>query len=161
MATGTTEQEVTGPADSADGPEPDVRARVREIAARCVLGLGTLLTIMAVALVVACSINDRTIEEARGEAVAEVIDTSLTRTAVWFATEDGRVYNPPNGVLYPSGLQQGQLVRVEYDARNPDLVRVAGRNVGVALLPVFSSLAVCWGVLLPAYWLLRRPSRTR
>jgi hypothetical protein len=47
---------------------------------------------------------------------------------------------------------------VEYDSRNPDLVRVAGRNVMVSLLPVSSSLAVLWAVLLPVYWLLRRPN---
>jgi hypothetical protein len=78
---------------------------------------------------------------------------------VRFNTEDGRVYIPPNGVLYPTDLQAGQLVRVEYDSRNPDLVRVAGRTAVISLLPVLSALAVLWAVLLPTYWLLRRSDR--
>lgn len=119
---------------------------------------GLLLTVMGLSIVVACAINDRTIEESKGEAVAEVVDTSLTRTVVRFNTDEGRVYIPPNGVLYPADLQPGQLVRVEYDSRNPDLVRVAGRNMAVSLLPVSSSLAVLWAVLLPVFWLLRRPT---
>lgn len=121
-----------------------------------VLVLGLLLTVMGLSIIAACFINDRTIEESRGQAVAEVIDTSLTRTVVRFNTDDGRVFIPPNGVLYPADLQNGQLVRVEYDSRNPDLVRVAGRTMTLSLLPVASSLAVVWAVLLPVYWLLRR-----
>lgn len=127
-------------------------------AARGVLVLGGLLTVMGLSIILACFINDRTIEESKGEAVAEVVDTSLTRTVVRFNTDEGRVYIPPNGVLYPADLQTGQLVRVEYDSRNPDLVRVAGRNMVMSLLPVSSSLAVVWAVLLPVYWLLRRPT---
>ncbi|KAA5833718.1 DUF3592 domain-containing protein [Saccharopolyspora hirsuta] len=114
------------------------------------------MTAMGVSIIIACFINDRTIEESKGEAVAEVVDTSLTRTAVRFNTDEGRVYIPPNGVLYPADLQTGQLVRVEFDSRNPDLVRVAGRNAMLSLLPVGSMLAVVWAVLLPLYWLFRR-----
>ncbi|MFI0469859.1 DUF3592 domain-containing protein [Saccharopolyspora sp. 5N102] len=134
------------------------RRRGRARAARGVLVFGLLLTVMGLSIVGACFINDRTIEESKGEAVAEVVDASLTRTVVRFNTDEGRVYIPPNGVLYPADLQAGQLVRVEYDSRNPDLVRVAGRNMTLSLLPVSSSLAVLWAVLLPVYWLLRRPT---
>lgn len=129
-------------------------------AARVVLALGVLLTVLGLSIVVACFIDDRTVDEAKGQAVAEVVDTAMTRTVVRFNTDEGRVYIPPNGVLYPSGLQKGQLVRVEYDARNPELVRVAGRSMVLSLLPVFSSLAVVWAVVLLARWSLRRP-RTR
>ncbi|WP_246536101.1 DUF3592 domain-containing protein [Saccharopolyspora endophytica] len=133
--------------------------RVRRRVARGVLITGLLLSVMGLSIIGACFINDRTIVESRGQAVAEVVDTSLTRTVVRFNTEDGRVYIPPNGVLYPTDLQAGQLVRVEYDSRNPDLVRVAGRTAVISLLPVFSALAVVWAVLLPTYWLLRRSDR--
>ncbi|WP_029535872.1 DUF3592 domain-containing protein [Saccharopolyspora spinosa] len=146
---------------STDGDQPvavPTRGRGRTRARRGVLVLGLLLTVMGLSIIGACFINDRTIEESKGEAVAEVVDTSLTRTVVRFNTEEGRVYIPPNGVLYPADLQAGQLVRVEYDSRNPDLVRVAGRNAVLSLLPVSSSLAVVWAVLLPVYWLLRRPT---
>ncbi|MEV0703877.1 DUF3592 domain-containing protein [Saccharopolyspora sp. NPDC050389] len=150
---------VTEPSTDGDQPVAGTpRRRGRTRAARGVLVFGLLLTVMGLSIVGACFINDRTIEESKGEAVAEVVDTSLTRTVVRFNTDEGRVYIPPNGVLYPADLQAGQLVRVEYDSRNPDLVRVAGRNMTLSLLPVSSSLAVLWAVLLPVYWLLRRPT---
>ncbi len=129
---------------------------MRRLASWAVLALGGLITALLLMLLIACFINDRTIENSRGTAVAEVVDTSLTRTAVRFDTESGRVFNPPGGVLYPSRLKEGQLVRVEYNQENPDLVRVEGRDVSVALLPVFSAAAVLWAVLLPVFWLLRR-----
>ncbi|MBE9374906.1 DUF3592 domain-containing protein [Saccharopolyspora sp. HNM0983] len=122
------------------------------------LVLGALLSVLGVSIVLACAINDRTIEEARGNAVAEVVDTSLTRTVVRFSTDDGRIFIPPAGVLYPEGLQTGQQVRVEYDQRNPDLVRVAERTAAVSLLPVATSLLGVWVVLGPVYWVLRRRS---
>nr|WP_228046559.1 DUF3592 domain-containing protein [Saccharopolyspora sp. HNM0983] len=128
------------------------------MSARGVLVLGALLSVLGVSIVLACAINDRTIEEARGNAVAEVVDTSLTRTVVRFSTDDGRIFIPPAGVLYPEGLQTGQQVRVEYDQRNPDLVRVAERTAAVSLLPVATSLLGVWVVLGPVYWVLRRRS---
>ncbi|TWF94950.1 hypothetical protein FHU35_13671 [Saccharopolyspora dendranthemae] len=141
---------------SVSTPSP---GRVRRRVARGVLITGALLTVMGLSIIGACFINDVTITESRGQAVAEVVDTSLTRTVVRFNTEDGRVYIPPNGVLYPTDLQVGQLVRVEYDSRNPDLVRAEGRTALISLLPVFSALAILWAVLLPTYWLLRRSNR--
>lgn len=145
--------------DSERGGDPAgrwTRSRIRRLSARGVLGLAVLLSVLGVSIVIACSINDRTIEEARGQAVAEVVDTSLTRTVVQFSTADGRIFIPPAGVLYPEGLQSGQQVRVEYDQRNPDLVRVAGRTMLVSLLPVSTSLLGVWAVLGPTYWVLRR-----
>ena len=148
---------VTG--SSTEGDEPDTRRprrNPRAIAARAVLVLACLLSGLLMSIVIGCFINDRTIAESRGQAVAEVLDTSLTRTVVRFSDVEGRVYIPPGGVLYPAGLQQGQLVRVEYDSRNPDLVRVAGRTMVLSLLPVGSALVGTWVVLLPTYLLLRR-----
>jgi hypothetical protein len=133
------------------------RRGARLLAARCVLLLAALLTALGISLLIACAIDDRTIGESRGDAVAAVIDTSFTRTVVRFTSVDGRVEIPQNGVLYPAGLQRGQFVRVEYDTRNPGLVRVAGRTVAVALLPVLSSLAAVWVIMGGCYWLIRRP----
>ncbi|GAB3294123.1 DUF3592 domain-containing protein [Parasphingorhabdus pacifica] len=122
---------------------------------------GVLLTALGLSVVGACFINDRTIEESRGSSVAEVVDTSFFRTVVRFSTDEGKVYIPQNGVLYPAGLKEGQSVRVEYDSRNPELVRVAGRTMVLSLLPVFSSLAIVWAVVLTGVWMLRgRPRRT-
>jgi hypothetical protein len=146
---------VSGTGTEGDRPP---RRGARRFAARGVLLLAVLLTAVGTSLLIACAIDDRTIEESRGSAVAAVIDTSLTRTVVRFTSADGRVEIPQNGVLYPGGLQRGQFVRVEYDTRNPGLVRVAGRTVVVALLPVLSSLGVTWVILAPSYWLLRRRS---
>ncbi|NYH78669.1 hypothetical protein FHR84_001994 [Actinopolyspora biskrensis] len=146
-----------GPASSDGDPSPPRgRWRFGRLAPRLVLALGGLLTALAVALLLACHINDRTIEESRGTAVAEVVENSYFRTVVRFNTDEGRVYVPPGGVLYPADLKEGQLVRVEFDTRNPDLVRVKDRNMSVALLPVGSATAVVWAVLLPTYWALRR-----
>ncbi|MHA6801418.1 DUF3592 domain-containing protein [Bounagaea algeriensis] len=141
-------------ASGAAGAQPS--GRTRRIVARTALVLGLLATLMAGTLLGACAINDHTISEARGTAAAEVVDTSPVRAAVRFTNEDGRIYIPDAGALYPSGLKPGQTVLVEYDMRNPDLVRVAGRDVTVALLPVGSALAATWIVLLPVYWVARR-----
>lgn len=115
-----------------------------------------LFTGLGVAIIIACFMNDRTITDSPGYAVADVVDTSLTRTVVRFTADDGRVYIPRNGVLYPTQLQEGQSVRVEYDSRNPDIVRVAGRDFTIALLPVGTGVAVLWAVVLPSWWWLRR-----
>lgn len=132
-------------------------SRARRITARAALIVGVLATAMGISLIGGCFINDHTIGEAPGSGVAEVVDTSPIRTAVRFNTPDGQVYIPPGGVLYPSGLKTGQLIRVEYDMRNPDLVRVAGRDGTVSLLPVASALAVVWAVVLLVFVLARRP----
>ena len=63
--------------------------------------------------------------------------------------------------LYPMGLQERQGVLVEFDKRNPDLVRVAGRGAELSFLPVLSSLAVVWVVLGVAYALLRRSAESQ
>lgn len=131
-------------------------ARVRRILAKALLGIGVLLTGLGVAIIIACFMNDRTITDSPGYAVADVVDTSLTRTVVRFTDDDGRVYIPRNGVLYPTQLQEGQSVRVEYDSRNPEIVRVAGRDFRIALLPVGTGVAVMWAVVLPSWWWLRR-----
>lgn len=139
------------------GPRWPAR-RVRRACARGVLVLGVLLTVLGLSVVVACAIDDRTIAESRGDGVAEVLDISLTRTVIRFSTPEGQVHIPQDGVLYPGGLQQGQFVRVEYDTRNPDLVRVAGRGMALSLLPVAGWLAGLWVVVGGAYWSLRRPA---
>ncbi|SDJ80615.1 hypothetical protein SAMN04487820_102179 [Actinopolyspora mzabensis] len=128
----------------------------RRLAPLLVLAVGGFFTALGLALLLACHIDDRSIEQDMGIASAEVVEKSYLRTVVRFNTDSGRVYTPPNGVLYPVGLQEGQLVSVEFDRGNPDLVRVGGRNMSVAILPIGSALAVLWAIVLPAYWLTRR-----
>lgn len=112
-------------------------------------------------LVLASSWNDdRQIDAHEGKAVADVLSVAFNRTAVRFVTPDGTVAIPSMGVLYPTGLAAGEQVRVEYDTQNTELARVAGRDFTLAFLPVGTALAVCWAVVGPAYWLLRRRPRT-
>ncbi|MGH3948861.1 MAG: DUF3592 domain-containing protein, partial [Pseudonocardiaceae bacterium] len=103
---------------------------------RVVLGVACLITLLAVALVLAAYRNDRAITSSVGEANAEVVSVGWDRTIVRFQTPDGVVHLPPNGVLYPAGLSEGQLVRIEYASTNPELARVAGRTALLTLLPL-------------------------
>jgi len=103
--------------------------------------------------------DDQQIDAHQGQAVADVLSVSFNRTAVRFVTPNGTVTIPANGLLYPIGLTAGERVRVEYDTTNTELVRVAGRDARLALLPVGTSLLGCWAIVGPGIWLLRRKPR--
>ncbi|GDY29431.1 hypothetical protein GTS_10640 [Gandjariella thermophila] len=133
--------------------------RARRIAALVLIGLAALVSLLCVLLVVSAWLEDASINARTGRATAEVVSVAFNRTVVRFDTPDGAVRIPPDGVLYPEGLEQGQLVRVEYDTNNPDLVRVAGRGAYLTYLPAGSTLLGVWAVVLPGLWWLRRPSR--
>lgn len=100
--------------------------------------------------------DDHQIDAHEGHTVADVLSVSFNRTAVRFVTPNGTVNIPSNGLLYPVGLAAGERVQVEYDTANTELVRVAGRDARLGLLPVGTSLLACWALLVPAIWLLRR-----
>jgi hypothetical protein len=85
-----------------------------------------------------------------------VLSAGRLRSAVMYVTPDGVTHNPKVGVLYPTNLTAGERINVEYSRADPDLVRVAGRDVRVAVLPALSVLAVTWALTLPALWLLMR-----
>ena len=139
-------------------PRADRRRLIRRIAARSLLALGGVITFLCVVLVVAAWNEDRAIERGTGYANAEVVSVSFQRTLVRFQTPDGAEHIPSVGVLYPEALEVGQFVQVEYDQRNPELVRVAGRGAWIAVLPVGTTVLAAWIVLLPvAWWLRRRP----
>jgi len=59
-------------------------------------------------------------------------------------------------VLYPTNLTVGQRIEVEYSKADPDLVRVAGRNATVALIPAGSVIVVTWLLAGPSIWYLRK-----
>ncbi|MDQ3402199.1 MAG: DUF3592 domain-containing protein [Actinomycetota bacterium] len=131
------------------------------------IGFAALLTLLGILLFVAGVVEDGAIENNTGRADAEVVSVSATRTLVRFQTPDGAEHVPGVGVLYPEALEEGQVVRVEYDQRNPDLVRVAGRGAALMALPVLSLLALVWVLVFAVVWWLRqrgplhvRPVRT-
>jgi len=118
------------------------------------------ISVLAVLLVLAAWRNDRTIESDMGTATAEVLSAGSLRSAVSFVTPDGITRNPKLGVLYPTNLTAGQRIDVEYSRSDPDLVRVAGRDARVAIVPAGSVIVVTWLVALPVLLVLRRRART-
>jgi cell division septal protein FtsQ len=137
----------------------DRRRLIRRIAARTLLTVGGIVTFLAVVLVVAAWTEDISIEGDIGYANAEVVSDSMARTLVRFYTPDGAEHVPQVGVLYPAGLTEGDVVEVEYRQDNPELVRVAGRDAMVTLLPVGLLVLAVWAVLIPSIWALRRTRR--
>ena len=115
-------------------------------------GLATALVVLSLA---GAARDDAAIDASTGRTTAEVLSTSSSRTVVRFATPDGEVYIPEQGVAYPSGLAVGQLVRVEYATANPDLVRVAGRSWVVGLRAGVLVIALVWTLAAPLAWWLR------
>jgi len=118
------------------------------------------ISVLAVLLVLAAWRNDRTIESDMGTATAEVLSAGSLRSAVSFVTPDGITHNPKLGVLYPTNLTAGQRIDVEYSRADPDLVRVAGRDARVAIVPAGSVIVVTWLVALPVLLVLRRRARS-
>lgn len=138
-----------------------VLALLRRRAAAVVVAFGVLITALAGFAVAGAALHDAAIGADTGVAVAEVLEGSdFSRTLVRFATEDGAAVVPERGVYYPGGLQPGDVVAVEYDAGDPEVVRVAGRSVVDGLGPVVLGVLGVWLVLGPvALWLRRRAAR--
>ncbi|MFD5824227.1 DUF3592 domain-containing protein [Lentzea sp. NPDC060358] len=136
--------------------KPPRGVRVRRAASRVLFVVGGVVTLVCVLLPIACWRDDVAIEKHLGNAVAQVDSISFNRTVVRYATPDGRVIIPSQGVLYPSGLAEGDNVRVEYDQTNPELVRVAGRTATLSLLPVGTFLVSVWIVIAAVVTVLRR-----
>lgn len=151
----------TGYAHRVAGQGTQARRRlIRRIAVRSLLALGGIITFCGVVLVVAAWTEDIAIDGDLGTANAEVLDDTFSRTLVRFYTLDGAEYIPQVGVLYPAGLEVGDVVEVEFRKEDPELVRVAGRGAVVTLLPVGLTVLSVWVVLVPAVWVLRRQLRS-
>lgn len=148
-------QQVEGATEELATPDPRITSVTSRVIARALLIVAGLITGLGVLLAVAAWTEDAAIESTPGRANAEVVSVSLGRTLVRFQTPDGAVHIPQTGVLYPDGLAEGQVVRVEYDADNPELVRVAGRDARLTLLPVGSMVLAVWAITLPLWWWLR------
>lgn len=129
------------------------------------LVVATAISVLAVLLVVGAWRNDVTIDSDKGTATAEVLSAGKLRSAVSFITPDGVTHNPALGVLYPTNLVAGQRIEVEYYKAEPDdvelLVRVAGRDATVAIVPAGSVIVVTWLIAGPVLFWLRRKETQR
>jgi hypothetical protein len=124
-----------------------------------VLMVATLMTFASVLLVAGAWRNDIAIESDMGVAAAEVLSAGPRRSTVEFVTPDRVTYRPELGVLYPSELDTGMRIYVEYAKSNPDLVRVQHRNASLAVIPAGSVVVVSWlyaAVLLTGLVLLEK-----
>ncbi|ABM11814.1 DUF3592 domain-containing protein [Mycolicibacterium vanbaalenii] len=134
------------------------RIRIGIVVAAC------LVTLQSVLLVLGAWRNDRQIERHLGVAEATVLDAGQRRSTIEFVTPDRITYRPELGVLYPSELEDGMRIYVEYDTNNPDLVRVQHRNAALAIIPAGSIAVVGWlvaGGALGGTALIERRGRRR
>jgi uncharacterized protein DUF3592 len=114
------------------------RVRIGIVVAAC------LVTLQSVLLVLGAWRNDRQIERHMGVAEANVLSAGPRRSTIEFVTPNRVTYRPELGVLYPSELDTGMRIYVEYDKNNPDLVRVQHRNASLAIIPAGSIAVVGW-----------------
>ena len=103
-----------------------------------------VVTLQSVLLILGAWRDDHQIERNMGVAAAEVLDAGPRRSTIEFVTPDRVTYRPELGVLYPSELDTGMRIYVEYDRTNPDLVRVQHRNASLAIIPAGSIAVVGW-----------------
>ncbi|CAM4422937.1 hypothetical protein MB901379_00772 [Mycobacterium basiliense] len=124
---------------------PDTRARklVRWVRI-AVLIMTMLVTLQSVLLVAGAWRNDLAIDNNMGVAQAEVLSAGPRRSTIEFVTPDRVTYRPELGVLYPSELATGMRIYVEYNKRDPNLVRVQHRNAGLAIIPAGSIAVAAW-----------------
>jgi hypothetical protein len=141
-----------------NGTETRSQRVIRRIRIGIVI-MACLVTLQSVLLVLGAWRNDQQIEHNMGTAAAEVLSAGPRRSTIEFVTPDRVTYRPELGVLYPSELETGMRIYVEYDRSNPDLVRVQNRNASLAVIPAGSIAVVGWlvaGVLLGIVRLVQR-----
>ena len=109
-----------------------------------VLIVAGLVTLQSLLLVAGAVRDDVAIKHNMGVAEAEVLSAGPRRSTIEFVTPDRVTYRPELGVLYPSELAAGMRIYVEYDKRNPNLVRVQHRNAKLAIIPAGSIAVVGW-----------------
>ena len=124
------------------GEFPNTRGhRAVRYARIAVLIVGGLVMLQSLLLVAGAMRDDLAISRDMGVAEAEVLDAGPRRSTIEFVTPDRITYRPELGVLYPSELATGMRIYVEYDKRNPNLVRVQHRTAKLAIIPA-GSIAV-------------------
>ncbi|MGK2881068.1 MAG: DUF3592 domain-containing protein [Mycobacterium sp.] len=109
-----------------------------------VLVVAFLVTLQSALLMAGAWRNDQAIEDHMGVAQAEVLSAGPRRSTIEFVTPERITYRPELGVLYPSELATGMRIYVEYDTRDPDLVRVKDRDASLAIVPAGSIAVLGW-----------------
>ncbi|MFC0316265.1 hypothetical protein ACFQNE_16925 [Gordonia phosphorivorans] len=124
------------------------------------LSIGVLATLIGAVIILGAYRNDAKIDANQATAVADVISADRLHAAVNFVTPDGVLRNPKFGLLYPTELEAGQRILVDYDATDPDnLARPAGRNAQLSVLPGVSIVVAGWLVALVAMLTVAEVSR--
>ena len=132
---------IHGRCDEPPKTRPRIVLRWVRIAVLIVTGL---ITLQSVLLVAGAWRDDLAIQRNMGVAQAEVLSAGPRRSTIEFVTPERVTYRPELGVLYPSELSTGMRIYVEYNKRDPNLVRVQHRNAGLAIIPAGSIAVVAW-----------------
>lgn len=125
------------------------------------LTIGVVITTMMAIMVAGSYRDDHLINAHKATAAAEVVTATPTKATVSFSTPDGMFHSPRLGVFYPGRLTAGQRISVDYSKPNPELVRVAGRDASLSILPALSVLVYSWLVIGAIMVLLAEVSRRR
>ncbi|WP_080793325.1 DUF3592 domain-containing protein [Corynebacterium pacaense] len=119
-----------------------LRHRIIRRARQLVIAMYAIALLGCAALVIGPYLNDRSIESNQGRALAQVVNVGSYRTTVDFQDDNGIYHSPATGLLYPTGLGEGQKVWVNYAIDDPDLVKVEGREWTLSVVPALSVAAV-------------------
>ncbi|MFT3716867.1 MAG: hypothetical protein QM774_13260 [Gordonia sp. (in: high G+C Gram-positive bacteria)] len=124
------------------------------------VALGVLATLIGAVIILGAFRNDAKIDANKATAPADVISADRLHAAVNFVTPDGVLRNPQFGLLYPTELEAGQRILVDYDAADPDtLARPAGRNAWLSVVPGLSIVVAGWVVAVGAMLITVQVSR--
>lgn len=129
-----------------------MRPRILHRTRQGVIGAYVLALLGCAAMLLGPWINDRAIEQDPGRALATVTGVTAWRTTVEYQDEQGMYHLPATGLLYPSGLGEGQNVWVTYARTDPDLVKVEGRGWSLAVIPAASVGIAATAVAALLWW---------
>ncbi|APT93603.1 membrane protein [Corynebacterium phocae] len=132
---------------------------IRRRAYQLIAALYLAALVGSVSMVAGPYLNDRAIASDPARALGIVTAVSPTRTTVSFQDELGRYHSPKDGLRYPTGLGKGQKVWVEYQASNPDLVKVLGREWTLSIIPALSVAAIATLIAALCWWLAGRTNQ--
>lgn len=129
-----------------------LRRRVNQL----IVALYAAALLAAVAMVVGPFLNDMKISANPQRSMGTITGVDWMRTAVEYQDADGIYYQPSSGLLYPTGLAEGQQVWVIYAGDNPELVKVEGREWTLAIIPALSVAVVASLIAGGTWWLANR-----